>query len=241
MPKALRASVATVALAVMAAAPVSFGINVLTPDTAYANPGKGNDKGNGGNGNGHSKSSENRGQAKKAERQALMDEAGVDNWGAIASELGALNAAHANQTALENASPDSMPGKLYVYQETDGITVDGIIAYNEANTLLNDEEAQKAKWGDEYDAYVDGLEQEDTNGDGVIDENDDPVVPDDFATWLADSGYLDEPQDIKDYYQDAYEALAAVKDGTLSLTQGAIDALNQMLGLDPAEYESTAG
>jgi hypothetical protein len=38
--------------------------------------------------------------------------------GAIARELRGLNAANANPTALANASPNSMPGKLYAYQQS---------------------------------------------------------------------------------------------------------------------------
>ena len=39
------------------------------------------------------------------------------NHGAIASELKGLNAAHASQNGLENSSPNSMPGKLFTYQQ----------------------------------------------------------------------------------------------------------------------------
>ncbi len=40
--------------------------------------------------------------------------------GHLSRELRGLNAAHANPNALANASPNSMPGKLYAYQQAQG-------------------------------------------------------------------------------------------------------------------------
>lgn len=42
---------------------------------------------------------------------------GNNGRGAVASELAFLNSAHANQNALEHASPNSRPGQLYAYQQ----------------------------------------------------------------------------------------------------------------------------
>jgi hypothetical protein len=81
---------------------VAASATITMTDAAYADQGKGNGRGNSerasnGNGNGN----------------------GNNGRGAIARELRGLNAAHANQNALLNASPNSMPGKLYIYQQAE--------------------------------------------------------------------------------------------------------------------------
>lgn len=77
---------------------------------AFAERG-GNGQGNGnGNGNGQGNQSD---RSPGARDQASS---GNNGRGQLARELGNLNAAHANANALANASPDSMPGKLYSYK-----------------------------------------------------------------------------------------------------------------------------
>ena len=209
MPHLFRKTATAIALSALAIAPLAAGATPVTADAAYANPGKGNANGNGksnGNGKGREKSAANRGGREDVTR----------GRGQIASELGALNAAHASQTALENASPDSMPGKLFAYQQSGGISVDGINAYNEAKTAkeglktLTDAEKQAL-----YDDYV-----------ASLDEGDEELSQQDFLQAL-----VAEQDAILGEYQDAYVALARLKDGSLSLSSAALNELNAMLGI----------
>lgn len=62
--------------------------------------------GNNGNGNGNSSNSSSNGKG--------------NNHGATASSLGALNAAHANQNAFDNASENSRIGRIRTYMEAAG-------------------------------------------------------------------------------------------------------------------------
>ena len=75
----------------------------VSADYAYAERGNGN-----GNGNGRAN--------RDRDRPERGNSANSNGRGAIASELKWMNAAHANQNALENASPNSRPGQLYVLQ-----------------------------------------------------------------------------------------------------------------------------
>jgi hypothetical protein len=131
-------------LSVALAGSVALVAGISLPDQAFADNGKGNGGGNGnGNGNGGGngakaeKSSGNSGaakggkettkatkkttkkttakktSAKKAEKAPLDDDLGVS-----ASELGALNAAHASPNALKNASPNSRVGRIAAYKDS---------------------------------------------------------------------------------------------------------------------------
>ena len=103
--KSFRGLTASFLVAAMSFAPLAAGL-MLVAEPAFAQKG-----GNGnGNGNGRRAERENGNGNRSSER-------GNNGRGAIASELKGLNAAHASQNALENASPDSMPGKLYAYQQ----------------------------------------------------------------------------------------------------------------------------
>lgn len=131
------------------------------------------------------------------------------NRGDIASALGALNAANASQTALENAAPDSMPGRLYAYQQTGGITAAGVFAFNEAQqiTALTPEALLAA-----YDA----------DGDGVL-------SPEEQAAYDAD---LAEATATIETLLAAYAALGAMSDADgLQLSAAALAELNALLGL----------
>ena len=78
----------------------------VSADYAYA------ERGGNGNGNGSSNSRANRG-----DNAPSSNRGGNGNGrGAIASELKWLNAANANQNALDNASPNSRPGQLKIFQ-----------------------------------------------------------------------------------------------------------------------------
>ncbi len=59
------------------------------------------------------------------------------NRGAIASELKGLNAAHASANGLANSSPDSMPGKLYTYQQSTLALNSSATAVQEASDLVD--------------------------------------------------------------------------------------------------------
>ena len=131
------------------------------------------------------------------------------NRGEIASALGALNAANASQTALENAAPDSMPGRLYAYQQTGGITAAGVAAFNDAQqiTALTPEAV--------LDAY-------DTDGDGVLSPEEQAA----YDTILVDARATIEA------LLTAYAALGALSDeGGLQLSADALAELNTLLGL----------
>lgn len=96
-------SVLALALSVTAVSFVS-----VSPTAAYAE--------RGGNGNGKGNGNSNRDRSRNDNARGGSERGGSDR-GRVARELRGLNAAHANQNALENASSDSMPGKLYVYQQ----------------------------------------------------------------------------------------------------------------------------
>ena len=71
----------------------------------------------GGNGQGNGRSNEARGnQSERGNGASERQASGNNGRGHLARELGNLNAAHANPNALANASPNSMPGKLYIYK-----------------------------------------------------------------------------------------------------------------------------
>lgn len=101
----------------------------VSADAVYAERGgngksNGNSNGNRGNSERSSSNSDNgnsnRSNNGNANRNAASSQsggAGANGRGVLARELRGLNAAHASQTALENASPNSMPGKLYIYQQ----------------------------------------------------------------------------------------------------------------------------
>ena len=96
------------AFAALLIATGSLGATALAvyPDMAFANNGKGKNGGN--NGNGNANANANRGNGNGAQN---------NGQGALARELRGFNAVNANQNALENAAPNSMPGMLYVYQQ----------------------------------------------------------------------------------------------------------------------------
>jgi len=66
----------------------------------------------GGNGNGNGRANRNNRDTGSANRER----SGNNGVGHLARELRGLNAAHANGNALANASPNSMPGKLYIFK-----------------------------------------------------------------------------------------------------------------------------
>ena len=92
-------------------------------DSAFAKKG-GNGNGNGGgNGNGNGGN-----MVAKAEKATKV------NHGAIASKLGALNAAHASANALAKAKPNSRVGKIAAYRDANAASVVAAAAATEAAT-----------------------------------------------------------------------------------------------------------
>jgi len=86
----------------------------------------------------------------RGRRDARSTEDSVSR-GAIASELKGLNAAHASQNGLENSSPNSMPGKLYTYQQA----MLAPTAYQDASEVLDTLMGETAEF-DYYELYPDG-------------------------------------------------------------------------------------
>lgn len=125
---------------------------------------------------------------------------------------GALNAANANQNGLEHAAPESMPGKLFAYQQTGGMNAEQVTAYNEARGQASTLEAM---------SDADKLARFDTDGDGVLSG--------DEAQAYLDA--LTASQSIVDQYSDAYRALAALIEGGQALNSNDLDKLNARLGL----------
>lgn len=133
----LRACTLTVALLGSAA----FVAAIFVPDAAFAKSGNeggngngngggngngnsgGNGNGNGGSGNaksnaaGDTESSKAKGaEAPKTTKVSAKTKRLADELGVSASELGALNAAHANANAFKNASPNSRVGRIGAYR-----------------------------------------------------------------------------------------------------------------------------
>jgi hypothetical protein len=147
LPLLLSAGIAGLLLTAM---PLGFDGSTIGPVQAWA----GNDNGHGhagehgnGNANGHG-----------------------ENHGSIASKLGALNAAHASDTALANASPNSRVGKIAAYKEAelaakaaaaDAATADQAVA--DAQAALDAALAANADvdtLNDVDQATIDGLTQD---------------------------------------------------------------------------------
>ena len=103
-------------------------VTIVTADAAYA-AGKKKDKKNN---KGGKKSSSNKSGSNK-NRSASNNRGGNS---AIASELGGLNAAMAKPNALRNASPNSIQGKFYTYQQSKLAIVDAESARNRSYTEL---------------------------------------------------------------------------------------------------------
>lgn len=188
----------------------------VSADAAYA------ERGSNGNGNGNGRANRsdrdtNRGQERQATRQQIMEAAGASNWGAIASELGELNKANANPNARMNSS-DPIHQALAVYENSGGISVAGIAAYNAA---LSD-----------YQAAFE------TIGDPVLDEFNQPVL-DEFGEPVLitaeDIGTQEEylAANLSAELISAYESFAVINaTRDEPLTSGALAALNYMLNLD---------
>jgi hypothetical protein len=104
-------TLAATTLALMAGPAMWSGNGVFGSTSAYA-AGNGNGNG-GGNGHGNGNASANAGNGHAGNGNSSPNSGG--NHGAIASSLGALNAAHASAEAFANASPNSEIGRIKAY------------------------------------------------------------------------------------------------------------------------------
>jgi len=108
--------------ALLATAPIGADQagHFVSAKVAFARGGNGNGGGNGnagGNGGGNGNAGGN--GASSAGGVGSGSDAGSaqSSHGALASSLGALNAAHASLTGLENAAPNSRVGRIATYKE----------------------------------------------------------------------------------------------------------------------------
>ncbi|WP_410350307.1 hypothetical protein [Yoonia sp.] len=177
---------------------ISSAAVIVSTDAAYAERGG---KGNGGGGN------RDRGRD-RSDRAERGNNGNGNGRGAIASELRGLNAAHANPRAMENASPDSMPGKLYIYQQAQqeyaGLAdaeADALAEYERLISLTEEEIAVAFPEGGYEDAITD-----------------------------AEIAYYDAQADAVDAEADIETSLVTLTDGQ-DLSDDALAELNRLLGL----------
>ena len=130
MKRYFQSSISAVALSAMVMSGVVATVSI-TASPAFSKSNNANSNSNGGNRNDNS----NRGGRDNSNRNDNSN-----GRGAVASSLGALNAAHANANALANASENSRVGMIALYKSA-------VIASAEAAVQI--EEAQA-----DYDEYV---------------------------------------------------------------------------------------
>jgi hypothetical protein len=186
----------------LAALPFGFDGASFEPvaTQAWAGGENGNGHGNG-NANGHDKEKK-------------------ENHGSTASKLGALNAAHASDTALANASPNSRVGKIAAYKEAelaakdaanaDQAVVDAQAALDAALALNDDDIAEN----DVPQETIDGLTQAVTDAQALADETDAGELQ-----AAADAALVDAAN--KDITDDEGNVFTDVR-----------DAVNDLLGID---------
>jgi len=207
----------------LAALPFGFDGATLSPVASQAWAGAENGHGNG-NANGHDKHAD---KDKSAENGDSDDDAD-------AHDLGALNAAHASDTALANASPNSRVGKIAAYKEAE-------LKAQAAADAATEAEAVQAAGKDAFDAadlnhdgMLDDAEKTamtpdqkaavaaaDVNGDGVIDDKDtaDVQAAADAAQADADAALVNASN--KDITDENGNVFSDVR-----------DAVNHLLGID---------
>ncbi len=199
------------AMALIVSTATGAGV-MLTADAAYAERG-GNGNGNGGgNGNGRGNGGGRDSAASNGNNGNGNGRSNGNGRGAIASELKGLNATHANQRAMENASPNSVPGKLYAYQvEQQNIEAD-----------IEAAEAEERTARAEYDRLI-GLSE------------------DEIAAEFPDGGYEDAITNAANDLLTAQGNTQAAREreneslmvltGGRTLSDDALAELNRLLGL----------
>lgn len=147
---------------------------LAVPDAAYAKSGNDGGNGNGGgkgNGGGNGKSDHSGGAKGKADKSDAGKATGgtktkakskvvkpkkkdlATELGVSPSELGALNAAHANPNALKNASPNSRVGRIAAYRDA-VLAGEGLEAELAAKQAELDTLTPPARSSDEIDAEL---------------------------------------------------------------------------------------
>ncbi len=178
----------------LTALPVGFDGSTLGPIPAWADGTHGHGHGHGG---GHGNGTAN-GQA-----NLIVDD---ESQGSTASSLGALNGAHASDTALAHASPNSRVGRIAAYRDAAATEA----AINDA--LANDDDGiVDATDGTLTQAQIDAL---DTNGDHVLDQTDVDKAQDESDDALKDAANKD------------------ITDGSGNVLTDIRDAVNELLGIN---------
>ena len=174
----------------------------------------------------------NKKPAKLVRKTAIVTEEVVDEQpvhpnkhGKVASELKGLNAAHASQTALMNASPNSMPGKLYSYQQS-------VLGYKDASTDLLTKQGELSELQNLTDEQVEEqfapTEEEQAAGITAEDKHNDAVK-------AAETEVEDAEKTVAE--SDPQEALDTLTGGR-ELSDDAVQELHDLLGLpEPEEYD----
>ena len=203
MTSSFAKAIASLSMATLVAVPVAAIVTFAPTEVAAQNGGNGN-----GNGRANNRSQEDRGQGRSSRDRDTQEARERPGRGAIASELKALNAAHANPNAMANASPDSMPGKLYAYQQA-------VLAERE------------------FDAQLDEAEEMYGTLEGMTEAEFLELNPDlDYAETLAASlARLTALQDAASGAgSDVEDSLAVLTEGR-ELSEGAMQELARLLGL----------
>jgi hypothetical protein len=201
----------------LTALPVGFDGSTFSPGATQAWAGNDNGHGNG-NGGGHGNGNAN-GHDK-------ADKAGKSNHGAEASSLGALNAAHASETALANASPNSRVGKIAAYKE----------AELAAKTAAADAATADQAVADAQEA-LDGALAANADDDPLNDVDQDTIdgLTQDVADAEAAAATADADAQVAQDEADAALVNAANKDITDEngdVFADVRDAVNDLLGID---------
>lgn len=199
---ALTAGAAALALTAL---PTAFDSSSGFDHAAWAGNGNGKDNGHGnGNANGHG---------------AVASNGHGKGQGSSASSLGALNAAHASETALANASPNSRVGKIATYKEAelasqqaaaDAAAADQDVA--DAKAELDAALAANADadpLNDVDQATIDGLEQDLADAEAAAAEADAAAeaAQDEADAALVDASNKDITDDDGNVFSDVRDAV----------------------------------
>ncbi|HUL06260.1 MAG TPA: hypothetical protein VLV76_08000 [Candidatus Acidoferrum sp.] len=214
----------------LAALPLGLDSSTLSPVVSQAWAGAENGHGNGhGNANGHDK------QAEHADSQGADSDDDAD-----ASDLGALNAAHASDTALAHANPNSRVGKIAAYKEAelaakaaaaDAATADQAVA--DAQTAVDTDQANLDKVTAE--ANADGMVT--TDEQNAINAAQDQLDADTATLTQAQSDAATVDAAAQKAQDDADAALVNASNKDITDDDGNVfssvrDAVNNLLGID---------
>jgi hypothetical protein len=146
------------------------------------------------------------------------DKVAGENHGAEASSLGALNAAHASDTALAHASPNSRVGKIAAYKEAELAAKAATADAAAADQKVADAQGALADAETTRDGLVSAA---DTDGDGVLSDAEKAAMTADQQQALADSEQA--VADAETAVADA-QAAAETADATAQTAQDDADA-----------------